>query len=58
MTNILSGFFTHSNRYPEENYDSVLGRLERLEAVVSELKQTVDLLRSSEYNLNSYTLGK
>ena len=58
MTNILSGFFTHLDPHPEENYDSVLGRLERLEGVVSELKQTVDSLQCPEYNTNSFTLGK
>lgn len=58
MIKIFSNFFTPPDRYSEECFDSVLERVEKLEAIVSELKRTIDLLQNPEYNLKTYTLDK
>lgn len=44
--------------YNKEGFDGILGRVEKLETVVSELKQTIDVLQNPEYNLSTYTLDK
>jgi ubiquinone biosynthesis protein UbiJ len=37
---------------------NLLDRIERLEDFVEKLKQKIDKLESSDYNLDNYTLGK